>query len=96
MAFEKIFWANTQKRAPNNEEQRFRLFGAIIGDDDELVIVRHPIDLLSPQYQTEATIASQTGLHIQILDDRGPQGLKISKARNSSERQRDCDGRRWI
>ena len=79
LPFQKIFWATTQKHAPNNYEQRFRLFGAIIGNEDELVFVRHPVDLLGLPYQTDATVASQTGLHIQILDPRNVRALKLSK-----------------
>ena len=77
--FRELFWANTQKHALNNYEQRFRLMGAVIGDDEELMILRLPVDALGPEYQTEHTAASQTGLHIQIEDTRDVLPLKLTK-----------------
>lgn len=79
LPFQKIFWANTQKHAPNNYEERFRLFGAIIGPDDELMIIRHPLDLLGLPYQTEVTVASQTVLHLRNDDTRAVVPFKITQ-----------------
>ena len=76
--YENHFWANTQKHGVNCYEERWRLFGAIIGDDEELCIVRHTTDGLPPNMRTEATVASQTGLHILIKDTRDVVGFIIT------------------
>ena len=77
--FRELFWANTQKHGVNNYEQRFRLMGAVIGEDEELMILRLPVDALGTEYQTEHTAASQTGLHIRIEDTREVLPLKLTK-----------------
>ena len=79
--YENHFWANTQKHGVNNYEQRWRLFGATIGDDEELCFIRHDPEALPPNMRAEATVASQTGLHILIKDPRAVVGLKITKER---------------
>ena len=76
--YRNIFWGNTQKHTPNAYHDRWLLGGFIMGPDDELTIVRHKLDGLASPYQTEATVASQTGLHILIKDDRAVVGLKIT------------------
>lgn len=74
-----LFWSDTQKFGVNSAEERFRALGAIMGEDDELVILRHPIDALGREYQAAHTAASNLGLHIQILDERDVMALKLSK-----------------
>ena len=76
--YRNIFWGNTQKHTPNAYHDRWLLGGFIMGPDDELTIVRHKLDGLASPYQTEATIASQTGLHIVMKDDRAVTALKIT------------------
>jgi hypothetical protein len=80
LPYQKAFWSNNQKRAPNAEFDRFLLLGALIGDDDELVIRRLGITGLTDLDQMVSPVASQTGLHLQILDTRNVMALKISKA----------------
>ena len=75
------FWANTQKHTINAYHDRWLLFGATLGEDDELEIVRHDLSGLMDSVQATATVASQTGLHINIKDSRdGVTGLKLSNA----------------
>ena len=76
--YEGLFWANTQKDTLNAYHDRWLLFGAVIGEDDELQIVRHDLDALSTPYKTAHTIASQTGLHIVMKDTRDVVALKIT------------------
>ena len=82
--FHSSFWSNNQKRAPNAEFDRFLLFGGVIGKDDELVIRRLGVEGLTDADQTLASVASQTGLHIQIIDTRDVLPIKLSKAAANS------------
>lgn len=80
------FWGNTQKHTVSEYFNRFMVGGFAIGDNEELIIVRHPIDLLQTPFQAEATVESQTGLHIVIKDTRADVvGLKLSKEGNGSD-----------
>ena len=76
--YEEQFWGNTQKYGPNSVEERYRIIGAVMGPNDELAIVRHPVDVLPKSQQTEAGIASQTGLNIIIKDERAVVALKLT------------------
>ena len=78
LPFAQLFWGNTQKHAVNNYEQRYRFGGFIIGDDEELAIIRHAIDAIGTAYQAEATVASQTCLHLIQQDTRAVIALKIT------------------
>ena len=82
--FHSSFWSNNQKRAPNAEFDRFLLIGGAIGKDDELVIRRIGVTGLTEADQMAASVASQTGLHIQILDTRAVLPIKLSKAAANS------------
>ena len=72
------FWANTQKHTISAYHDRWLLLGATIGPDDELMIVRHDLSGLMDSVQTGATVASQTGLHINIKDTRDVVALKLT------------------
>ena len=79
--YNKQFWGNTQKHSPGTYFDRWMLGGFIIGPDEELMIIRHPIDFIQTDYHDEATVESQTGLNIKIDDLRpGIANLKLSKA----------------
>ena len=87
------FWANTQKHTISAYHDRWLLLGATIGEDDELVIVRHDLSGLMDSVQTGAPVASQTGLHIDIKDTRAVRALILSSAGSSDYIQmRDADG----
>lgn len=78
-------WGNTQKDMLNQYKERFEFGGFVIGPDEELMIIRHPIDGLLPSMQEEATVESQTGLHIRIADLRsGVRNLILSKTNGST------------
>ena len=78
--FANIPWANTQKHAVNAHFDRHLLFGAIIGEDDELLILRHAQSGFHKPLQAGVTVASQTGLHIQSNDTRdGVNLLKLTR-----------------
>ena len=79
LPYRDVFWANTQKHTISAYHDRWLLLGATIGKDDELVIVRHDLSGLMDSVQLGATVASQTGLHINIKDQRDVIALKLSK-----------------
>ena len=79
LPYRDVFWANTQKHTISAYHDRWLLIGATIGKDDELVIVRHDLSGLMDSVQSGATVASQTGLHINIKDQRDVRVLKLSK-----------------
>ena len=76
--YEEQFWGNTQKHGPNSVEERYRLLGAVMGPDDELAIIRHPVNLLPASQHADAGVASQTGLNIIIKDTRNVVALKLT------------------
>ena len=84
--YEMQFWGNTQKHMLQQYKERFEFGGFIIGPDEELMILRQPIGILQEAYHAEATVASQTGLHIKIDDLRdGIVNLKLSKAYDADD-----------
>ena len=83
--YEQQFWGNTQKHMVNQYKDRFEFGGFVIGPDEELMIIRQPIDILQEAYHEEATVESQTGLHIRIEDLRsGVRNLILSKANGTT------------
>ena len=78
------FWANTQKHTISAYHDRWLLFGATLGEDDELVIVRHDRSGLMDSVRTGVTTASQVGLHINIKDTRNVRVLKLSKVASNN------------
>ena len=82
--FARQFFGNTQKHSLEDHEDRFLLFGAIIDDDEAVAITRHDLAGLMDSVQQVATVASQTGLVIRILDTRAVLPLKIAKAASNS------------
>jgi hypothetical protein len=83
--YEKQFWGNTQKHMVNQYKDRYEMAGMVIGPDEELMIIRHPLDGLQEAFHSEATVESQTGLHIKIDDLRsGVRNLLLSKANGTT------------
>lgn len=89
------FWANTQKHTVMAYHDRWLLLGAIIGSDEELQFVRKDRTALATAFQAEATVASQTVLHLVQEDTRDCVILKLTDkgggAGNLIE-ARDADG----
>jgi len=83
--YEQQFWGNTQKHMLQQYKERFEFGGFVIGPDEEFMIIRQPITILEDKYHAEATVASQTGLHIKIDDLRaGVRNLILSKANGTT------------
>ncbi len=84
--YKEQFWGNTQKHMLQQYKERFEFGGFVIGPDEEFMIIRQPITILEDKYHAEATVASQTGLHIKIDDLRdGIVNLKLSKAYDADD-----------
>ena len=76
--YENLPWGRTQKDSPGAYHDRWLLFGAVLGPDNELAIVRHDRLGLPVALQPQSTVASQTALHLINKDNRAVVPFKIT------------------
>ena len=78
-------WTQTEKEMLSVIELRWQMGGFVIGPDNELMIIRHPIDEIIEAMQANHGVNAQSGLHIQIADLRsGVRNLILSKAHGTN------------